>query len=180
MTAQRFSHGTLLGALLLTLLLGCSSCGSGDEKPVMDTAADSVTVEAPAPMQPDEEHRVDIGRWRDMSRADFDNRFAAFAQSDPPIVREYGICDSITCHFPSAAAEALPEILVCDLNGVYMVTDAFHLLGIDIGEIGSTTKAWVSVESRDDRFTALQYKAETGYADRTRQILLQFNREGGK
>jgi hypothetical protein len=67
---------------------------------------------------------------------------------------------------------------VCDLNGVYMVSDAFKLLGIEIGEVGSSTDAWIGVESRDRRFTALQYKAAGAHADRTRQILLQFHRDG--
>ena len=167
--------GTIV-ALLLTIFLGCSSCGSGSEKPAAD--ADSSAAESAEfdPVQPDEEHRVDIGRWSDMSRADFDNQYTTFAQSEPPVVRDYGICDSITCHFPSTAPEALPEILVCNLRDVYLVTDAFRLLGIEIGKVGSTTEPWISVASLDKRFSALQYKAAGKYADRTSQILLQFNR----
>ena len=166
-------------AVALLLSVALTSCGSSDEKPLMESA-DSAAVEtaAPAPMQPDEEHRIDIGRWREMTRADFDTQFADFTRTDPPVVRDYGICDSITCHFPSKAADALPEVLVCDLNGVYLVTDAFKLMGIEIGEIGSTADVWIGVESRDSRFTALQYKAAGSHADRTRQILLQFNRAG--
>ncbi|MFA6234197.1 MAG: hypothetical protein WC824_08435, partial [Bacteroidota bacterium] len=96
---------------------------------------------------------------------------------EPPIVRNYGICDSITCHFSSTAKSAKPEILICDLNGVYLVTDAFRLLGIEIGQIGRTDEAWITVASLDKRFSALQYKNTGKHADRTVQILLQFNRE---
>ncbi|MBR9976103.1 MAG: hypothetical protein KFF77_11025 [Bacteroidetes bacterium] len=179
MTSSNTFQHALCGMLLLLLVFALPSCGSSDEKPLMETA-DSVAVEtaAPAPMQPDEEHRIDIGRWREMTRADFNTQFADFARSEPPVIRDYSICDSITCHFPSKTADALPEVLVCDLNGVYMVADAFKLMGIEIGEIGNTSDAWISVESRDNRFAALQYKAAGSHPDRTRQILLQFNRTG--
>lgn len=171
-----FGSGTI-AALMFSIFLGCSSCGSGSDKPVT-AGADSSAAESAEfdPVQPDEEHRVDIGRWFDMTRKDFDNQYTTFTQSEPPVVRDYGICDSITCHFPSAAPEALPEILVCNLRDVYMVTDAFRLLGIEIGKVGSTTEPWISVASLDKRFSALQYKAAGKYPDRTSQILLQFNR----
>jgi hypothetical protein len=177
MTRHAILGSGTIAVILLTIFLGCSSCGSGGEKPatadVDSSAVESAEFDA---VQPDEEHRVDIGRWSDMSRKDFDNQYTTFAQSEPPVVRDYGICDSITCHFPSAAPEALPEILVCNLRDVYLVTDAFRLLGIEIGAVGSTTEPWISVTSLDKRFSALQYKAAGKYADRTTQILLQFNR----
>ena len=175
MTTSSVIRHAARGVFALLLAFALPSCGSSDEKPLMDTA-DSAVVDTPPPdpVQPDEENRIDIGRWREMTRADFDTQFVGFARSEPPVVREYGICDSITCHFPAKAADAVPEVLVCDLDGVYMVADAFRLLGIEIGAVGSTSGAWIGVESRDDRFTALQYKAEGSHADRTRQILLQF------
>ncbi len=167
----------LLGACVLALTLCFPACQQGDDKPVMSTD-DSTAVESDmTPMQPDEQNSVDLGRWFSMTRADFDRQFATFTQTEPPVVRDYGICDSITCHFPSTAEDATPEILVCDLNGVYLVTDAFRLLGIEIGQVGSTDGAWISVASLDNRFEALQYKNAGRTADRTTQILLQFKRE---
>ncbi len=163
----------------ITLLLAFSACQQNEDKPVTtlpDSTAVAVEVEA-EPMQPDEEHGVDLGRWHDMTRASFDNQFTTFALTEPPMVRDYGICDSITCHFPSTENDARAEILICDLNGVYLVADAFRLLGIEIGQVGSTEGAWINVKSLDPRFSALQYKNSGKQADRTTQIILQFNRE---
>ncbi|MFZ1730724.1 MAG: hypothetical protein WAV84_11425, partial [Bacteroidota bacterium] len=157
-TYATFRSTLLLSAFALTLLLALSACQHNEDKPVT-TLADSAAVEAEAaPMQPDDERGVDIGRWGDMTRSDFDNLYTTFTQTEPPIVRNYGICDSITCHFPSTASDARPEILICDLNGVYLVTEAFQLLGIEIGQVGGTEGAWINVKSLDKRFSALQYK----------------------
>ncbi|MBE0642823.1 MAG: hypothetical protein IH600_01965 [Bacteroidetes bacterium] len=170
-------HARLLGTGAFALMLLVSACQRGDDKPVM-TAADSTEVDSTAtPVQVDEESHVDIGRWYDMTRADFDRQFTTFTQVEPPVVRDYGICDSITCHFPSSAPDAKAEILVCDLNGVYVITDAFRLLGIEIGQVGSTDGPWVSVASLDKRFSELRYKNIGKTADHTTQILLQFRRE---
>ncbi len=166
----------LLGACVLALTLCFPACQQGDDKPVMNNT-DSTRVESDiTPVQPDEQNNVDLGRWFEMTRADFDTQFTTFTKTEPPVVRDYGICDSITCHFPSTADDATAEILVCDLNGVYLITDAFRMLGIEIGKVGNTEGPWISVASLDKRFEALQYKNTGNTADRTTQILLQFNR----
>ncbi len=170
------AHMIALIPLFIIMLFGFGSCGQSEVKPIAGQDDPAAVDSAAAPMHPDAERSVDLGRWIDRSRKDFENQFATFDQSEPPVVRDYGICDSITCHFPSTAKDATAEILVCDLNGVYLVTDAFRLLGIEIGQVGSTSGPWISVASLDERFEALQYK-NAGGADRTSQILLQFKRE---
>ena len=167
------------GAAALALLLFIAGCGkSGDNAPVTDSTAavtDSAAVDY-TPVQPDESNRVDIGRWNDMTRQDFDNLYADFALSDPPVVRTYGICDSVTVFFPDDNPEALPEILICDLDGVYTVEDAFAMLGIEIGEAGDAEGQWISLASPDDRFIGLKYRGAGAHVDRTTQLLLQFKR----
>jgi hypothetical protein len=174
-------HTTLRGAFAFSVFaltfVVFTACQPGAEKPEA-TTGDSLAVQVEAtPMQPDEENGVDLGRWHAMTREEFDNLYTTFTQTEPPIVRDYGICDSITCYFPSTANDAKPEILVCDLNGVYIVTDAFRLLGIEIGQVGSTEGPWINVASLDNRFSSLKYKNTGKHADRTTQILLQFNRK---
>ncbi|MBR9979341.1 MAG: hypothetical protein KFH87_14750 [Bacteroidetes bacterium] len=179
---KRTQHGIqprtmliLLGLLLLTTQF--PACGPGDKPIDEEPESEELRAMGPDPVQPDAEHHVDIGRWYDMTWQEFDNLYADFARNDPPMVRNYGICDSIACHFPSTEASAKAEILICYLDGVYTVDDAFHTLGIEFDQVGSTGDSWISVTSADDRFIALQYKAEQGHADRTTQLLLQFNRE---
>jgi hypothetical protein len=164
-----------LSVALLIMLFGLGACGQSDDKPIAERPGNAAADSVAAPMHPDDQRGVDLGRWIEMERKDFENQFTTFAQSEPPVVRDYGICDSITCHFPSTAEDALAEILVCDLNGVYLVTDAFRLLGIEIGQVGSSSGPWTSVTSLDKRFESLRYK-NAGGADRTTQILLQFHR----
>ena len=182
MNARRLSGSGLAAAITFLLFLGCASCGSCDRDAPSDSADSTARQEASAnaevdPVQPDENRGVDLGRWIDMTRDDFDAQFADFTRSDPPVVRAYGICDSIICHFPSGAAHAVPEILVCNLDGVYLVADAFRLLGIEIGRVEAPTDTWGNVSSPDTRFSTLQFRAEGAHADRTSQILLQFTRD---
>jgi hypothetical protein len=168
----------IAGALTLALLLFFTGCGpSGDKAPVSDTTAVADnTVAEYAPVQPDETNRVDIGRWHEMTWKDFDAQFTDFAQSDPPVVRVYGICDSVTVVFPESVPDALPEILICDLDGVYTVEDAFSMLGIEIGEVTGSEGPWISLASLDDRFIGLKFRSVAEHADRTTQLLLQFTR----
>ncbi|GEM_PF-1564718 len=175
------AHRISAGALALAVLLFFAGCGkSGDTEPVTDadTAADAggETAEDYTPVQPDEGSRVDIGRWHDMTRTDFENLYVDFPRSDPPVVRGYGICDSVTVYFPDESEEAMPEILICDLDAVYTVEDAFAMLGIEIGEAGAPEGQWISIASPDERFLGLQYRGAGQHSDRTTQILLQFQR----
>jgi len=166
------------GALALIILLVLASCQSGEEKaPVTDETAtvDSAEVQY-TPVQPEDGDRVDIARWYDMTYAEFDNLYADFILSDPPIVRDYGICDSVEVFFPVTEENALPEILICNLNGVYLVDDAFAMLGIDAGELTNTEGQWITVASLDDRFAGLKYLSAGTHVDRTTQLLLQFKR----
>ena len=175
------THRISAGALALAVLLFFAGCGkSGDTEPVTDTD----TSAAPggdsagdyAPVQPDAGSRVDIGRWHDMTRAEFENLYVDFAGSDRHVVREYGICDSVTVYFPDEAPEAMPEILICDLDAVYTVEDAFAMLGIEIDEAGDPEGPWISIASADERFLMLQYRGAGEHVDRTTQLLLQFQR----
>ena len=165
------------GAIALIILLGFTACRPAEEAPVTDETAtvDSVEVQY-TPVQPEEGDRVDIARWYDMTFKDFDNLYADFILSDPPIVKDYGICDSVQVFFPVTEESALPEIVICNLNGVYLVEDAFAMLGIDAGELTSTEGQWISVASLDDRFVALKYLSAGTHVDRTTQLLLQFKR----
>jgi hypothetical protein len=169
------THPTALAAALtLAALLCLSACRQDDTAPVnKDASADKSDAHQ---MQPDEAPGVDLGRWKDMTWEDFDRLFATFAKSDPPVVRDFGICDSITCIFPSSAASAVAEILICDLNADYSVGDAFQLLGIETGRVLGSEAGWVNLASGDDRFSSLKYKTTEGNADRTRQLLVQFKR----
>lgn len=178
-TTQRSVRPTMIFMLLglLLLALHVPACGPDDDPIDEDPESGELRATGPDPVQPDAEQHVDIGRWYDMTWQEFDNLYADFARNDPPMVRSYGICDSIACHFPSNEANEKAEILICYLDGVYTVEDAFHTLGIETGPVGSTGDSWISVTSSDNRFIALQYKAEQGHVDRTTQLLLQFNRE---
>ncbi|MDX9759174.1 MAG: hypothetical protein RBU27_08445 [Bacteroidota bacterium] len=181
MNTRLLSGSGLIVISTLLLFLGCAACGSGDRTEPSGgvdstTSSDTTRGVETDPVQPDEQRGVDLGRWHDMTRSDFDTQFADFTRFDPPVIRAYGICDSIVCHFPSAAPEAIPEILICHLDGVYRVEDAFRLLGIDIQAVPPSTEPWVTVGGSDTRFSSLQYRAEGTQTDRTSQILLQFNR----
>lgn len=174
-------HRISAGALALAALLFFAGCGkSGDTDPVTDTdttaAAGGDTAEDYTTVQPDEGSRVDIGRWHDMTRADFENLYTDFALGDPPMIRGYGICDSVAVFFPDDSPEAMPEILICDLDGVYTVEDAFAMLGIEINEARISEGQWISIVSPDERFLRLQYRSAGEHADRTTQLLLQFSR----
>lgn len=164
--------------MTLVFLLFVTGCGpSGNKAPVSDTTAISDSAVADdAPVQPDETNRVDIGHWHDMTWKDFDLQFTDFAQSDPPVVRVYGICDSVTVVFPESVPDALPEILICNLDGVYTVEDAFAMLGIEIGEVVDSEGPWISLATLDERFAGLKYRSAGEHADRTTQLLLQFTR----
>lgn len=175
------THRISAGALALAVLLFIAGCGkSGDTEPVTDadsTAAPGGDIAADyTPVQPDEGSRVDIGRWHDMTRADFENLYVDFANSGSHVVRGYGICDSVTVYFPDESPEAMPEILICDLDAVYTVEDAFAMLGIEIGDAGAPEGQWISIGSPDERFLLLQYRGAGEHVDRTTQLLLQFQR----
>jgi hypothetical protein len=169
------THSTVLAAAFtLAALLSLSACRQDDNAPVnKDSAADK---SAARQMQPDDAAGVDLGRWKDMTWEDFDRLFATFAKTDPPVVRDFGICDSITCIFPTNAKTAVAEILICDLNTDYSAGDAFQLLGIETGRVLGSEAGWVNLASVDDRFSSLKYKTTEGSADRTRQLLVQFKR----
>jgi hypothetical protein len=164
-------------ASALIVLLGFSACQSHEEKgPAVDstqTAADAMNVD---PVQPDKELRVDIGRWYDMTFSDFTRQYVSFS-TEQPVVRDFGICDSLEVFFPDESTDAKPEILICHLNGVYTVDDAFTMLGIEIGEVADTEGQWISLASQDKRFAGLKFQGLDNYPDRTMQLLLQFARE---
>lgn len=164
----------LAAALTLAVLLSLSACRQDDNAPVnKDAGADK---SASQQVQPDEAVGVDLGRWKDMTWEDFDRLFATFAKTEPPVVRDFGICDSITCIFPTNAKSAVAEILICDLNADYPAGDAFELLGIQTGRVLGSEAGWVNLAPGDDRFSSLKYKTSEGMADRTRQLLVQFKR----
>lgn len=169
------THTTLPRNLALALLLLLSACGPSAEKG--SSTADSTNAAADErPIVPDEGKAVDLARWSEQSYADFGKLFADFGKHDPPIIRGYGICDSITCVFPSTDATARAEILICDLDAIYSAEDAFRLLGIETGRVLNSEASWVSLAPADDRFTSLKYKTIGSHADRTQQLLLQFKR----
>ena len=164
----------LAATLALALMIALPSCRQSDDNaPVTKTAADDTARQQ---VQTTDSRAVDLGRWHDMDWQGFDRLFATFAKTDPPIVRDYGICDSITCIFPSNDKAAKAEILICDLNDTYPADEAFRLLGIETGRVMGSEAGWVNLAATDGRFTSLKYKTVKGSADRTRQLLLQFKR----
>jgi len=171
-------HATLPGAFALLLLLSLSSCRQHEETPPIGVQDDSIAVsdDTENPRAPDEAYVVDLGKWYDMTYADFDRLFATFSTTNPPMILDYGICDSIKCIFPSDDADANAVILICDLDHVYTVDDAFRMLGILAGRNTTTDGNWVNIESRDERFESLKYRIVGTHADRTQQLLLQFKR----
>ncbi len=166
----------MAGALALVFLLSLSACQSQEEKgPVTDTTQTDAGEIDLTPVQPDEGLRVDIGRWYGMTFEDFGRQYVSFS-ADRPAVLEYGICDSVEVFFPDESTEAKPEILICHLNGIYTVKDAFAMLGIEIGDVADTEGQWISLESLDKRFAGLKFEGLENHPDRTTQLLLQFDR----
>ena len=168
----------IAGACALAFLLTVSACQSHKEKgPVPDNTTTETEIINLDPVQPDEGLRVDIGRWYDMTFEDFSRQYVDFSTARP-VVRDYGICDSIEVFFPYEDAASQPEILICHLNAIYTVEDAFSMCGIEIGAVLDSEGEWISLESPDDRFVGLKFQGLPGYSDRTRQLLLQFDRSG--
>lgn len=165
-------RAALAGALAIVLTLCLPACKQSDDNaPVTRDAAS-----ADKQMQRDDATSVDLGRWADMTWEDFDRLFATFAKTDPPVVREYGICDSITCIFPSKSNTEKAEILICDLDSDYPAAEAFKLLGIETGRVITSEAGWVNLGAIDGRYSSLKYKTVDGSAERTRQLLVQFKR----
>ncbi|MCB2203404.1 hypothetical protein KQI65_01545 [bacterium] len=169
----------LASALAVALLLSLPACSSQEEKgPVTDTTMTTENGEIDVtPVQPDEGLRVDIGRWYESTLEDFGNKYVSFSAARP-VVHNYGICDSVEVFFPDESADALPEILICHLNGIYTVENAFSMLGIATGAVADSEGQWISLESMDERFAGLKFQGLEGYPDRTTQLLLQFDRSG--
>ena len=167
----------MAGACALALLMSLSACQSHEEKgPATDTTATTENSDVDlTPVQPDEGLRVDIGRWYEMTFEDFGRQYVSFT-AGRPVVHDYGICDSVEVFFPDETAGALPEILICHLNGIYTVEDAFAMLGIEIGAVADTEGQWISLESLDRRFAGLKFQGLEQHPDRSTQLLLQFDR----
>jgi hypothetical protein len=166
-------HNSFLLFMIAAAIM-VTGCKQSEESAPL--AKDDSAGVAEQQVQPSEAKAVDLARWHEMSWQDFDRLFATFAQSNPPVVRDYGICDSITCIFPTEEKTARAEILVCDLNDIYDAETAFMLLGIESGRVLSSEGGWITLAAADARFASLKYKTVDGKADRTQQLLLQFKR----
>ncbi len=166
--------GALALSLALVLMLVLAACRQSDDHAPVDK--DGTATSDKSQVQPGDSKSVDLGRWHDMTWEDFDRLFATFAKTDPPVVRDYGICDSITCIFPSGDKTAKPEILICDLNQAFPAADAFKLLGIETGRVISSEAGWVNLGALDGRYSSLKYKTTGVGAENTRQLLVQFKR----
>ena len=188
----------LLSISLIVLLL--QACGGDDveteadasvEKAVLEQSSeasdtgDEYLPENERPMEPDDTQHVDVALWYKQTYEDYHRQFPEFSEANPPIVRDFGICRKITFFFPPGedggegpSADALPEVLICDLDGAYEPEKAFMAMGIMTRDrTVDEEKNWNTFAPDDDRFSSLTCNFVRGDAGRTNQLLIQFHRD---